>query len=225
MIFFGKELKLSSCVNLRGRAVIPPLATVYALGALIFAVTLFFLDQIDQVTRDHGPIQIANVSLLLGLCGLAAFRTWANPGQRIDLGLLTYGMLFYAAREADLHNLDYYPEHLANRRFYSSAEIPVLDRVLIGLLLLTLVIAAGTLLVRVAPSLLKALRRCDGWAVYTVFWFVTIVLTQISDHSDLNDALYGQALEEVGELTAGGIAALIVWYFPADGGRSSADES
>lgn len=220
MLLFGRELKLSLRVNRRGREIIPPLLTVYGLGALIYVMVLLLQGQIGEITQDDGPIQLVNLTLLCGLCALAAYRTWASKGQRLEIGLLTYGLLFYTAREGDLHAIDYYPEHLANRRFYASAEIPVLDRVLIGLLLLTLLIAIVTLLIRVGPSFLKALRRREDWAVYGIFWFITIVLTQLSDKSFLNAEMYGRTLEEVGELTAGGIAALIVWYFPPDGGRS-----
>jgi hypothetical protein len=207
---------LSLSENCSGKAIIPPLASVYGIGALIYVITMIAQTQVGDLTSDNGPIQVANVTFLMVVFLSVVYRTWsAGPGQRTNLGLITYGMMFYVAREGDLHQIDYYPEHLANRRFYQSAEIPVLDKVLVGLLLLTLVIAIIWLLVRVMPSFLKAIRGCEDWAIYILFWIGTIILTQIADHSFLNGTFYGKALEEVGELTAAGIAFLIVWKFPA----------
>lgn len=217
----GDPLSLSE--NRSGKAIIPPLATVYGVGALIYVITVIAQTQVGDLTRDNGPIQLTNLTLLMVIFLSAAYRTWkAGPGQRVNLGLITYGMLFYVAREADLHELEYYPEHLANRRFYQSSEIPVLDRVLVGMVLLTLIIVVITLLVRVTPSFLKAVRSRDDWSVYILFWICTIILTQISDHSFLNSTFYGKALEEVGELTAAGVAFLIVWKFPTGEDRSTA---
>jgi len=217
---------LSLSKNRCGRAIIPPLATVYAIGALIYVTALLLHGHVRGLATDHGPIQLTNLAILVGLIGLAAYRAWAaGSGQRTNLGLLTYCMFFYAAREGDLHQIEYYPEHLANRRFYQSAEIPVLDKVLVGTLLLTLVIAAVILLIRVFPFFVKALKRHEDWAVYALFWFGTLVLTQISDHSFLNGKYYGVLLEEVGELTAAGIATLILWHFPTGGGRLPVDET
>jgi hypothetical protein len=187
---------------------------VYLSAGVIFAVALLLEAKTPGIVKDDGAIQIATVVLLMGNVVFAAHRTWRARGPRLNLGLIAYILVFYAMREADLHRPAMYPEHIANRRFFTAAEVPVLDKVFFGLLLLSLLVCIILFLVRITPSFLRALRRTEDWAVYAGFWFVTLLLTQLSDKSFLNEHYYGQALEEVGELAAAGVISLIVWRFP-----------
>jgi hypothetical protein len=207
-------MKLNSNSNRCGLAILPPLAAVYAGGLAVYVIALLLQKRMPGIAHDDGLIQLTTIAVLVGNLLFAAYRTWSTDGKRTNLGLITYILIFYALREADFHKFGNYPEHIANRRFYASAEIPMLDRVLFGALLLTLFAAIVVLLVRISPSLVKALRRTEDWAVYAVVWFITLVLTQVSDHSFFNDYFWGATLEEVGELVAAGANCLIVWRFP-----------
>lgn len=168
---------------------------------------------------DAGLVQQSTLTLLLVAAVTAGVRAVLNGDNRVNLLLFMCGLFIYAGREHDLHRLEFLPEHYTRLQFYTLAEVTLWQKIGFGLLMIFIASVIGVFAVRMFVPALRGLKNSEPWAVLGIVWLATLIASQVADRSWLNDTYGGRAFEEVAELVAGGLALLVVCYFPrqADG--------
>ena len=163
---------------------------------------------------DDGPVQTLTFAILVGSSVLAAVLAVRYPAERTILGLTALMLFVYAAREFDLHEAAWMPKDFTKLDLYSAASVPLWQKISCGLLMLSIVVAAVSLAVRMMPRMLPDLKARRVWVVFAGLWLCVSAASQISDHSRFNEIFAGQAFEEIAECVAAGLVVLAVYFFP-----------
>jgi hypothetical protein len=177
---------------------------------------------------DDGAVQTLTFAILVGSSVLAGVLALRHPAERTNLGLTALMLIVYAAREFDLHEAAWMPKDFTKLDLYSAEGVPLWQKFGCGLLMLSIIVVAISLAVRIMPRVLPDLKARKVWMVFAGLWLCVSVASQISDHSEFNEIFAGQAFEEIAECVAAGFVVLAVYFFPrADrwGVDSRADES
>ena len=199
-------------------------ALVLSAGVVLFAVVTLAVPQElgARLIADDGLVQLATF-LLLCAAALLAFRgAIREPVERVLLGLTSFMLVIYAAREADLHRAKWVPEHFSSSRFYLSADVPLAEKIVCGSFLLGLVIVAVMMIARGVPKIVPAFRSRQPWLMFSVAWACVFAASQVSDQSSWNEVFAGQAFEEIAEFMAAGFVVLTVLSYPSDDGMATA---
>ncbi len=187
----------------------------FVLGAaILLALTYAGPETGEDYITDTGLVQMTTLMTLVIAAISAAALAVRHAGNRVNLALLACGLTIYAGREHDLHRLEFLPEHYTRWQFYVMPDVTIWQKLAFGAMMLLIITVISTFVVRMAKPALRDLKRAEPWAILGMAWFTTLVASQISDRTWLNDTFAGRAFEEVAEFVAGGIALLVVLYFP-----------
>jgi hypothetical protein len=162
-------------------------------------------------------VQLATFATLVAAAILAITRALKDPDQRIAMSQISYLLLLYAAREADLHRSEWLPEHFSSARFYLSADVGLGQKLVFGLFLISVAIVVVLVLRRVISQVGPAFRARQSWVLWSVLWAIVFVASQVSDQSAWNEIFAGQAFEEIAEFVAAGIVVWTVRLYPGPG--------
>jgi hypothetical protein len=186
------------------------------LGAGLFLVVTqgLPLDTGRYWIADGGPVQTATFALLAASSLLAAALAVLKPLRRTDLVLAALMLGVYAAREFDLHKATWMPENFTSVRLYSAADVPLWQKLGCGLLMLSIIVVALSLVARTAPRILPDLKARRMWVSFAGAWLCVFAASQLSDDSALNGIFAGQAFEEIAECVAAGFVVLTVYWYP-----------
>lgn len=200
------------------KSIFKPVGIIYGAG-LILWITTILLNDIDKglgwdIIKDTGPIQSLTVIILIAAALICAYLTLRYQGNRITFALMSYIMIFYAAREADLHKFEKYSVGPTNIKFYSLIDVPVWEKAVCGIVFISLILSILVFLAKVAGPFFSGLKKRESWSFFALFWLGTIVASQISDKSFLNEMFAGQALEEIAEFVAAILIFPVLRNFP-----------
>lgn len=112
-----------------------------------------------------------------------------------------YALIIYFLREADVHRL-FTIEHVTRPKFYTMEIVPLWQKAFAAAVFLLLAICVLYLLVKYGYVVWKQLHKLQPWAVALLLWFVTLLISQLSDKSELNHTHFGRSLEENAECWA-----------------------
>jgi len=134
--------------------------------------------------------------------------------NKLSWGCLAYILEIYALREADFHRT-FTIMNVTKSKFFKSAEIPVIQKIIAGTILLLFAIALIYLLVRFSKTIVKNILNGTPWAVSIAFWGIIIVGSRILDKSILNKSpdIRIKNIEEMMEITGAiyALTAIILW--------------
>ena len=206
---------ITSCGN-RSLALLVLVAGMVLFGVVTLAVSE---DVGRRLIADDGLVQVATFVVLSVAVLLAANGAIRDPLERVFLGLTVFLLVLYAAREADLHRADWVPEHFSSLKFYLSADVPLVEKILCGSFLLAAAVAAVLVVVRAVPKIPSAFRARQPWLMFSLAWAGVFAASQISDQSSWNVVFEGQAFEEIAEFMASGFVVLTVLRYPINQGQ------
>ena len=194
-------------------------ACLFGAGGVIFGLVVGVvpLEMGRQLIADDGAVQLATFATLVAAAILAITRALKDPDQRIAMSQISYLLLLYAAREADLHRSEWLPEHFSSTRFYLSADVGLGQKLVFGLFLISVAIVVVLVLRRVISQVGPAFRARQSWVLWSVLWAIVFVASQVSDQSAWNEIFAGQAFEEIAEFVAAGIVVWTVRLYPGPG--------
>ena len=112
-----------------------------------------------------------------------------------------YSLVIYFLREADVHRL-FTVEHVTRPKFYTMEIVPLWQKAFAAAVFLLLAFCLLYLLVKYIFVVWKQLRKLQPWAVALLLWFVSLLVSQLSDKSDLNRTHFGRSIEENAECWA-----------------------
>ncbi len=212
-----KGMAREGCMDWR-KSIFKPVAIIYGAGVLLWIATIL-LNDIDKglgwdIIKDTGPVQSLTVIILIAAALICAYLTHRYKGNRITFALMSYIMIFYAAREADLHNFEKYSVGPTNIKFYSLPDVPGWEKAVCGIVFISLILSILVFLARVVGPFFSGLKKRELWPFFALFWLATLIGSQISDKSFLNEIFVGQALEEIAELVAAILIFPILRNFP-----------
>lgn len=194
------------------------IAILYGAGLFLLIVTVL-ANEIDKglgwdIVKDTGPVQSLTVIILTAAALICVYLARRYEGNRLMFGLMSYIMIFYAAREADLHNFETYKVGPTNIKFYSLADVPGWEKAVCGIVFISLILSILVFLSKVLGPFFSGLKNRHSWAFFALFWLGTLISSQVSDKSFLNEMFAGQALEEIAELIAAILVLLVLRDFP-----------
>ena len=202
----------------RQKSIFRLIAILYGAGFFLLIATIL-VNEIDKglgwdIIKDTGPVQSLTVIILIAAALICAYLARRHAGNRLTFGLMSYIMMFYAAREADLHNFEKYKVGPTNIKFYSLPDVPGWEKAICGIVFISLIISILVFLAKMLGPFFSGLKNRRSWAFFALFWLGTLVGSQVSDKSFLNEIFAGQALEEIAELIAAILVLLVLRDFP-----------
>lgn len=161
---------------------------------------------------DTGLFSILTISLATtGLLLLIVIITKIKqPSIKTALILLSYVILIYILREADLHRL-LTDEHVTKMKFYTNSSINLSQRILGGSVMGLFIATSLFLFFRYGLLFLQHLFNTQPWAVSIALWASILLISQLIDKSGLNDIYLGRVVEEMLEFCAAGYSFLAVY--------------
>ena len=152
---------------------------------------------------DAGFLSIITLTFL-GCVFVTLLTLIFNPNfssSRLTAVASAYVILIYFLREADFHRL-FTEEHVTRGAFYTMTSVPTWQKLAAGIVFILLAVCLVYLIYQNANTIWKKIRIYEPWAIAFLFWFVVLVISQISDKSDLNDIHVGRVIEECCECWA-----------------------
>ena len=211
--------------DLRARSLVPYFLFLAGMGVCYFVFafmlsTSFAADSIE----DSGWISLVNIAILLVVVSIAARQAWrADRGSgALVWSALTYVLLVYLAREADLHR-SLTPEHVTRIQFYGDPAFPLMPKLVAGFVLLLFAVAFLGLAIRFGGTCLRDLRRGTPWAIAFATGVLFLALSQGVDQSGLRHVHAGPILEEFLELSAACLVFMALVQFPRSQTQSRMD--
>ncbi len=154
-------------------------------------------------TSDTGFISIITLTFIaatfLTLLTLA-FSPHLNS-SKITAMAMSYIVLIYFLREADLHRL-LTLEHVTRLKFYSMPEVPLWQKICAATIFIIFVIFVIYVLFKYTRTAWSNIRDFEPWGIAFILWLLLLLVSQLCDRSGLNGTLIGRIIEECCECWA-----------------------
>ena len=145
-----------------------PYILLVAILLVVAGTIMFFGERAEWMLNEGAPIEAATVWVYaIGILLII----WKRPGEWITgnfLGAIV--ILFLLLRELDF-NIAFTTEGIFKKRFYTSAEVPVMEKTIVIIILLLFFAVVFTLLKRYGPWLIKNVLsgHRSAWGIFTAF--------------------------------------------------------
>ena len=143
------------------------------------AVLVAFLSRAassDQLLSESGPIEIGSVVLYLVASAFMLLPAVVGRGRKLSWrGAILLATL--SARESDFHNR-FTTEGVLRTSYYVRADVPLLERAVVLILLLALAYVSLSFLALYLPKLFAGIRRGSYWALFGACGFAMLALSK-----------------------------------------------
>ena len=151
--------------------------------AVMFVGLILLIESADAATqamllREGGVVDLVSVLGLFGCLVLMFFKGGARHLKQCWYMYVMVGTL--ACRELDFHSR-FTEKAVTSMRFYRSAEIPFLQKVVVLAIVILLLNALYELWVRETPRFMRALRQRDLFSISSISLLTALVMCVLMD--------------------------------------------